>query len=230
MVVWVFAGGGESEVRGLIPFLENSYKDYTFKRKSPVRRKPGPRPSEESGYGRTGKSLAEQIDRLLLESLKGMENCDLILVIDDLDCHDPHDRRKMFGETIRNVEGAAGIPNYVGFASPEIEAWIIADWDNTIAKDDDFRGCHQGMRHWLSAEKSVPFDSPESFSHFDPEKGSCHDKLSDAIVASSKHCSARAPYSKATHTARFLRQISPEVVSGRCPHFRQLHSQLSQPQ
>ena len=236
MVIWVFAGGGESEVRGLIPFLENSFKDHTFQRKSPIRRKPGPHPPKEEpapkepGYGRTGKSLAEQLAKLLFESLKGKEGCDLILVVDDLDCHDPDERRELFGKAMTRVEGAAGIPNFVGFASPEIEAWIIADWDSTIAKNPDFRGCHQEMRHWLSAQRSVRFDSPETFSQFDPDKNSCRDKLSDAIVDSSKHCSARAPYSKATHTARFLRQISPEVVSGKCPHFRQLHIRLSQPQ
>ena len=230
VVVWVFAGGGESEVGGLLPFLENSYKDHKFQRKSPVRRKPGPRPSNEPGYGMTGKSLAKQLGKLLLESLKSSQICDLILVIDDLDCHDPEDRRKLFGETIESVEGALDIPNFVGFASPEIEAWIIADWDNTFARDVDFRGCHQEMRHWLSTQKSVPFDKPELFSQFDPDKGSCRDKLSDAIVESSKHCSARAPYSTATHTARFLRQISTELVSGKCPLFQELHIHLSQPQ
>ena len=197
VVVWVFSGGGESEVRGLIPFLENSYRDHRFQRKSPIRRKPGPRPSTEPGYGRTGKSLAEQIGRLLVESLRGRENCDLILVIDDLDCHDADNRRDLFGRAIARVAGGAYIPNFVGFASPEIEAWIIADWDSTIARDLDFRACHQQMRHWLSAQKSVPFDSPETFSHFDPDKDSCRYKLSDAIVESSRHCIARAEYSKA---------------------------------
>ena len=227
-------------MRGLIPFLARHYIDHRFIRKTPVKLKPGPRPPDRSeqnqrrrvrpGHGRTGKSLAEQIGKMLFESLKGKEGCDLILVIDDLDCHCPDERRNLFIETIERVEGAAGIPNFVGFASPEIEAWIIADWDSTIAKNPDFRGCNQKMRHWLSTHKSVRFDSPETFSHFDPHKKSCRDKVSDAIVDSSKQCSARAPYSKATHTARFLRQISPEVVSDKCPHFKELHIRLSQPQ
>ena len=211
-------------MRGLFPLLESKYKDHTFQRKSPIRRKPGPRPSNEPCYGRTGKGLAGQIGKLLFESLRVEESCNLILVIDDLDCHDPDERRKLFRETIASVAGGAYIPNFVGFASPEIEAWIIADWDSTIAKNPDFRGCNQKMRHWLSTHKSVRFDSPETFSHFDP------DKVSDAIVDSSKQCSARAPYSKATHTARFLRQISPEVVSDKCPHFKELHIRLSQSQ
>ena len=238
MVVWVFAGGGESEIRGLVPFLSDQYTIQRFIRKTPVRLKPGPRPPiilekdqsrrARTGHGRTGRSLARQIELSLSNSLRVEENCDLILVIDDLDCHDADEKRELFEKTIRNVEGAADIHSYIGFASPEVEAWIVADWGNTIATDPAFRACHLQMRHWLSTEKSVPFDSPEKFSHFDPTKNSCHEKLSDTIVESSIHCGAQARYSKGGHTARFLRRISPEVVSGKCPLFRALHHRLSQ--
>ena len=215
-------------MRGLIPLLENICIDHTFERKSPVRRKPGPRPSNVPGYGRTGRSLAEQIEKLLFESLKAKECCDLILVIDDLDCHDRDARRELFDKSIGKVDHAANIEHYIGFASPEVEAWIVADWDHSVAKDPDFRGCHNQMRHWLSTQKAVPFDRPETFSSYDREKDSCRDKLSDAIIESSICCGAQARYSKGGHTARFLRRISPEVVSGKCPLFRALHHRLSQ--
>ena len=215
-------------MRGLIPLLENICIDHTFERKSPVRRKPGPRPSNVPGYGRTGRSLAEQIEKLLFESLKAKECCDLILVIDDLDCHDRDARRELFDKSIGKVDHAANIEHYIGFASPEVEAWIVADWDHSVAKDPDFRGCHNQMRHWLSTQKAVPFDRPETFSSYDREKDSCRDKLSDAIIESSIYCGAQARYSKGGHTARFLRRISPEVVSGKCPLFRALHHRLSQ--
>ena len=215
-------------MRGLIPLLKNICKDHTFERKSPVRRKLGPRPSNVPGYGRTGKSLAEQIEKLLFESLKAKECCDLILVIDDLDCHDPDARRELFDKSIGNVDQAANRENYIGFASPEVEAWIVADWDHSVARDPDFRGCQDQMRHWLSTQKAVPFDRPETFSSYDRDKDSCRDKLSDAIIESSIYCGAQARYSKGGHTARFLRRISPEVVSGKCPLFRALHHRLSQ--
>lgn len=228
--MWVFAGGGESEVRGLIPFLERNYEEHRFERKSPVRRKPGPRPSAEPGYGMTGKSLADQTGKLLLESLKRQGECNLILVIDDLDCHDPNARQQLLTSAVRRVVEASEIPYFIGFASPEIEAWIVADWSNTLAKDSDFHGCHQRMQHWLSTQRSVPFDNPESFSCFDPDIGSCRDKLSEVIVEASIECCDRVRYSKATHTARFLKQLSPDVVGGKCLLFRQLHARLSQPQ
>ena len=157
-------------MRGLIPLLENICIDHTFERKSPVRRKPGPRPSNVPGYGRTGRSLAEQIEKLLFESLKAKECCDLVLVIDDLDCHDRDARRELFDKSIGKVDQAANIEHYIGFASPEVEAWIVADWDHSVAKDPDFRGCHNQMRHWLSTQKAVPFDRPETFSSYDREK------------------------------------------------------------
>ncbi len=41
MVVWVFAGGGESEVNGLIPhFLEKQFPDCQFDRKTPILNRP----------------------------------------------------------------------------------------------------------------------------------------------------------------------------------------------
>ena len=215
-------------MRGLVPLLENMCIDHTFERISPVRRKPGPRPSNVPGYGRTGRSLAEQIEKLLFESLKAKDCCDLILVVDDLDCRDRDVRRELFDKSIGKVDQAANIEQYIGFASPEVEAWIVADWDHSVAKNPDFRGCHAQMRHWLSTQKAVPFDRPETFSSYDREKDSCRDKLSDAMIESSIHCGAQARYSKGDHTARFLRRVSPEVVSGKCPLFRALHHRLSQ--
>jgi hypothetical protein len=221
-----------------MPFLSKQYAVHRFIRKTPVKLKPGPRPPDRleqdksqrarPGHGRTGRSLAKQIEVTLSNSLKVEESCDLILVIDDLDCQDSDVQRELFDKTIRNVEGAADIRSYVGFASPEIEAWIVADWENTIATDSAFRGCVPQMRHWLSTQRSVPFDSPETFSHFDPNRDSCHEKVSDTVVESSIQCCAQARYSKGIHTARFLRRISPEVVSGKCPFFRGLHHRLTQ--
>ena len=225
--MWVFSGGGESEVSGLVPLLKNICSDHTYERKSPIRRKPGPRPAAEPGYGRTGRSLARQLEKLLFESLRANATCDLILVIDDLDCHEPNTRRELFDSAIAKINRAATIERFVGFASPEIEAWIVADWNHSIASDPDFRGCHGQMRHWLSTQKGVRFDQPETFSRLDEEKDSCLDKLSDEIVDSSVQLGARSRYSKAIHTARFLRQISPEVVSAKYPHFRELFNRLT---
>ena len=89
MVVWVFSGGGESEVRGFLPFLEKTFPGCRFERKTPIRGKLGPKPNKASSYGKTGKSLIDQIKQELPLALKAEPNkCDLILVFDDLDCRD----------------------------------------------------------------------------------------------------------------------------------------------
>ena len=224
MVVWLFAGGGEAEVIGLVPFLSKHFAS-TFKRMTPVRRKPGPRPNKH-GYGKTGKSLAQQITRQLRNALKQDQHCHLILVIDDLDCRDVIQQTQRFFAAIDNVDGAEHLNRFIGFAAPELEAWLIADWDHTLAYDVDFRAQHEAMRWWLSHEKDVPFDAPETFSYYVPLRDACADKLSAilqnaAITYTDKH------YSKAIHTPRLLQQLDIEIVQRKCPLFRELYNFLT---
>ena len=221
MVVWLFAGGGEAEVRGLIPFFEKNFA-CTFKRMMPARKKPGARP----GHGLTGKGLARPVKRQLKAALKRGEKCDLILILDDLDCRDANDQEKHLLRAVDDVPGATDIKRLVGFAAPELEAWLIADWDGTFAQDVDFRKEHAGMRWWLSHEKKVPFDAPETFSSYDPDRDTCEEKLSDAIIESAREKGTQR-YSKATHTPRLLVKIDPKIVSDKCPLFKKLHVYLS---
>jgi hypothetical protein len=220
--VWLFAGGGEAEVRGLIPFLQKNFV-CAFERKMPARRKPGAKP----GHGLTGKGLTRPIKRQLRAALARGEACDLVLIIDDLDCRDADKQERRLLKAVEDVPAAAGVKKFVGFAAPELEAWLIADWDGTFAKDVDFRKNHAGIRWWLSREKGVPFDTPETFSVYDPARDTCEEKLSDAIIASVREKGTR-PYSKATHTPRLLQMVDPEIVAKKCPHFKKLHVYLSE--
>jgi len=226
VVVWVFAGGGESEVRGLIPFLQRNYSQHQFERKSPVRLKPGPKPTVQPGYGLTGKSLVTQLARILQAALSTGELCDLLLVIDDLDCHDPVERRAKLLDAIDGVTVARNIERVIGFAAPEVETWLIAGWEQTIAQDSDFKGCEQAMRHWMSAAKQVSFRTPESFSQYDPGKDACAEKLSALLIEATERYCTRTAYSKAIHTPRLLEKLSAQVVSGKCPLFRDIHHRL----
>jgi len=150
----------------------------------------------------------------------------MILVIDDLDCRDAGEQEQLFSQAIDNIPDVANIERCIGFAAPELEAWLIADWNNTIANDVDFRGAHEGMRWWLSHEKNVPFDAPETFSTYDPDRDTCQDKLSDAIIDSVRE-KGNHPYSKGTHTPRLLAKVNPETVSNKCPLFKKLHTGLA---
>jgi hypothetical protein len=230
MVVWLFAGGGESEVNGLIPhFLEKHFSDCQFERKTPIYKKPAGKrkPGVSYGYGKTGKSLAVQIKERLKTALDNEAACDLILVIDDLDCRDKDKQTQTFLEAIDTVAGAKAIKRLIGFAAPELEAWLIADWDNTVAKHVDFRGCHQAMRWWLSHEKSIPFDAPESFSKYDFNRDCCFDKLSEAVIASTEQNECKAIFSKGEHTPLLLGQINLDKIGKKCPIFNELYKGLS---
>lgn len=47
MVVWLFAGGGESEIDGLVPFLRKHFPHCHFERITPARIKRGPKPGKK---------------------------------------------------------------------------------------------------------------------------------------------------------------------------------------
>ncbi len=120
MVVWVYSGGGEAEVRGFFPFLAKTFPGCRFERKTPVRNKPGPRPNKASGQGRTGKSLIEQIKQELPLALKAEPNkCNLILVFDDLDCRDSQEEKKkiekIWSDISKKIPECADIEKFVGW-------------------------------------------------------------------------------------------------------------------
>ena len=227
MVAWVFAGGGESEIRGLVPFLSKQFKGCSFERKTPMVIKPGPKPTAKlkgTGLGKTGKDLSIQVTKQLTDALK-FGTCDLILVLDDLDCCCLEERRELFLKSIEKVAGAEKMPQVIAFAAPEVESWLIADWNNTIAKDVDLRRDEGSMKYFLSHVKKVPFNKPESFGDFDADKKSCKQKLSSLLIeASLKHENVR--YSKGIHTPRLLQKIEPGTVAKKCPIFRQFMDEI----
>lgn len=230
MVVWIIAGGGKSEFIGIQPFFKKNYSKlgYSFQRLSPTAIK-GPKPKPQ---GHTDNSLAKEIVRILKTKSRKNETCDLILVIDDLDCKDVATQRQVFQTAIDETPSFQTVSRYVGFAVPEIESWIIAEWNNTLAKDSDFRQHHSAMRHWLSTQKGVKFDDPESFSEYDSAKKSCKEKLSEALIESSmelwKQGIECVEYSKGHHTGEFLKTLSAQGISQKCKHFREMHNFLQE--
>ncbi|WP_199333969.1 MULTISPECIES: hypothetical protein [Nostocaceae] len=215
----------------MIPFLERTFPGCKFERKTPVSQKPGPKPNKVNSYGRTGKSLIEQIKRELPTALNYTPNeCDLILVFDDLDCRNPNQQKENILAAISTIPDCNSINQFVGFAAPELEAWIIADWNNSVAKHPDFKGRHERMRWWLSKERNIPFDNPESFSEYDPKRDCCQEKLSQALVDSSvldEFDSSSTRFSKGLHTPLLLSYINPDEVQRKCPLFRELYNYLN---
>lgn len=223
MVIWVFAGGGEAELRGLITFLRNNFPNHFFERKTPSKKKPGPRVGQYSALGFTGTSLRRQM-RYALEQALLDGRCDCILVLDDLDCHEYEAGRQAFETVIQEVAGTENTQRIIAFASPEIEAWLIADWSHTFAVHPDLRRYQVQIRRDLASEyqsKTMNGDihSPENFSQFNEANDVCECKLSEQIM-SIVYFHSGINYSKDDHSGTMLASARADVIQQSCPIFR----------
>lgn len=238
MVIWLFAGGGESElgeregeIRGIVHFFAKHFPDFDFQRITPVRNKRTPDRVKLNAaidaLGKTGEAFVKQIKAKLEEKIKYQSLPDAILILDDLDCSCHVEKKSLFDNTVNQAGNGEfkETRRIIGFAAPELEAWVIADWENTVAKHIDFRENDKAMQHWLS-NNGVSFDTLETFSFYDERKSSCHEKLSDLLIESSRQKN-QTVYSKAQHTPRLLyNSLKPDVVAKKCPLFRDFFIQL----
>ena len=210
----------------MIIFLKKNFIAHDFERKTPIRKKPGPKPGAFHALGYTGQSLRDQIDFALTQALQG-GRCDRILVLDDLDCLDMERKRKRqsFNETIEHIPGSAGIEWIVSFAAPEIEAWLVADWSQSFAADLDLRHFHVQIRRALAAAyqrstEAGDIGNPENFSELNVDRGACQQKLSEEI-AEVVYRIAGITYSKDEHSGSMLQRVRAETIQQNCPIFRQ---------
>ena len=239
MIAWVFAGGGESEISGLKPFLDKSFPKCEFKLCTPIRNKPAPKFRREApSQGYTGRSLLDQIKAQLYIKLDLKDPCDLIVIFDDLDyplteaqeLNFADQKRQTFEDFLKQIwkkyPERPPIDHIIGFAKPELESWVIADWEQTVAKSPEFRERSKSMQHWLATKRKVSFSSPEDFGLDSSFEKSYHKKLSDVIIeASEKQEGIR--YSKQIHTARFIRNLDSAIAKQKCPEFRKFFITLS---
>ncbi|MCX5934604.1 MAG: DUF4276 family protein [Pseudanabaena sp. LacPavin_0818_WC45_MAG_42_6] len=250
IIVWVFAGGGQSEIEGLLPFLRKEFPlpNYDFKRVTPVSNKDGRKPNkqndklkkERSPQGLTGKSLLKELQERLNHKFKLNDPmCDLILIFDDLDyppegINAPNEFCQLksqefvalLNQVWKNNPNITPVNHVIGFAKPELESWVIADWDQTLARDPKFRDKCKAMQHWLVTDRQLSFSNPEDFGLDPAFPQSYHQKLSNAIIQASEQKEGMR-YSKQLHTARFIRQLDSAIAQQKCPEFRKFFTNLS---
>ena len=249
MIVWVFAGGGQSEISGLLPYLRREFPNCDFQRVTPVSNKEGIKPNklgakpktDRASQGLTGKSLLKEIEERLNHKFRLNDPmCDLILIFDDLDyppqgTNDPNEfcqqKSQEFADLLNQVwKNNPNIPpvnHIIGFAKPELESWVIADWDQTLARDPEFRDKCKAMQHWLVTDRQLSFSNPENFGLDPTFPQSYHQKLSNAIIQASEQKEGMR-YSKQLHTARFIKQLDSAIAQQKCPEFRKFFSSLTQ--
>jgi len=181
---------------------------------------------KRSGVGSTGKSLVEQIQTRLTRSLTDDRPCDLILVFDDLDCRDADVQTEEFKAAIDTIKDAEKLDRVIGFAAPEIESWIVADWDHVMGQYTKFKSSSVEMKLWLRQNHTLSFDRPEEFSQYDSQKDCCQEKLSAAIQECTREV-AHEYYSKDTDTSELIKRLNPIAVKQKCPFFRKFYDKLS---
>lgn len=238
MVVWLFAGGGETELAGLVPFLERVVPGSVFQRKMPVEIKKSIKTRLEerrgrgengpSGQGLTGKGFAQYLEERLRRSFtrhdKDEAFPDIVLILDDLDCRPEETAFILVNDVVKRVSPPTSC--VIGFAKPEVEAWLIADWQNTFATHPDFKRHHEAMRYFL-VQEGVSFGAPEEFSRWDADKRSCEKKLSACIAQAFLDCpNSQGYFSKASDIPELLGLADPGVISDKCPQFKRFYREL----
>jgi hypothetical protein len=226
VVVWVYAGGGEAEVDGFFPFLQRHFINCSFARRTP-RRPPGPRKGSSLYSGLTGRSLLDEIRKDILDYWDGTPGA--ILLMDDTDQRVPNNHaallRAVATEALKEkaATGAAQ-PIIVALAVPELETWLLADWDNTFKKE--FSQCAAAVQHELATTHKVDFSKPESFATSDDQ--GVYRKMSEILMDTiNLKCTLRLNYSKATDTPRLLMRADPNVIKGKCPYFAEFWNALA---
>ncbi len=227
VVVWVYAGGGHSEL-GLIPWLQRHFRGVKFERRMPQKTKPGPRPgvSPHEVVGNSGKALDKLIKDNLAEYWQ-KNNADVLLLLDDTDCEAPAKRRESLQRAVKDAIAPDDLPCVaIALAVPELEVWLLADWQNAFAKN--YGGFQVKMRDKLKKE-GVDFTNLESFDcRCKKEEGEEYRKISETLKEAFDTCSGTSTrYSKGTDTSRLLMQVDPAVVAQNCPHFKTFWNKLN---
>jgi hypothetical protein len=196
--------------------------------------------------GLSGDALIEEVYRRVELYKNEYMDYSAIIIEDDLDCrfhNQSHNEIDAYKNKVRQtiwVKLGKEVPVIFLYASPEIEAWFICDWDNSFAqvyKDQFF--CHQ-LKKYLD-EKVINEYWQKGIENFGMIEGK-YTKLSDLIVNAvtigvrdeirTLHSNGKIPkdfksiiddrslfYSKKIQGDEMLRSIKPDNFVEQCSTF-----------
>ena len=229
MLVWIYAGGVPTEAV-LGDFLTRHFLETEFVLKTPYLKTERDRPPRPNSPPRTPKNpypqyaghSGDSFAKSLTEELRKWDgSADVMLIIDDLDCYDAEKRKELFASVAKKIPPQYTVPTVIiGLAAPEVEAWLIADWDNTIG--NRFSICGLEARRLLE-QRGVQVEQPEDFPCRDENGQSA--KIS-VLLQDSINTKCDIRYSKGKDTPDLLLQINPDNVAAKCPRFREFWQEL----
>lgn len=248
-----FCSAGYTETGGMDRFLRKLAPQVDWQRCFPAVSKPAPKlgrsmaqPAERHA-GRTGQALVEEMLKRLEQHFRGTAcSLDLVLLIDDADCRfadaaDPagaqHEWEARLSERVRIVTAKPDLGFHALLAWPEIEAWLITDWEHGFGAQ--YRGVAPPLRQHVASCILAPLSWAQVESYGGGLKdGSCQHKLSHhlqetfidagncrcrpAFIEHVKRNSPSMPlsYSKRLDGAAMLQRIEPARVAQECSGFR----------
>jgi hypothetical protein len=129
--------GGWTECGAMQSFLTKINSGFSYWQRCPNKPK-GKKGLSPVLSGLTGTNLLEYMYRDLEKYSGEIKQCYAILLEDDLDgnfhnysSEDIKEYYKRIQERVNKILGKE-IPIFILYASPEIEAWFISDWENTF--------------------------------------------------------------------------------------------------
>jgi Domain of unknown function (DUF4276) len=232
--VGFFCSGGDTELgaRGFEPaaidaFLRKIGADIAWVRAFPAFEKPGPKLGrartslkDSRDGGITGSGLIDKMRDRLEKHYRGPAcDFDVIVLVDDADCRflQEGSLEDWTEDVERKVRAWTEQPDlrFVALlASPEIEAWLLADWEEGFGRE--YRPIQVPLGRGLASDQRLgkrPWTSIESFGG-PYANGSCSRKLSDEVQDLVKENGGT--YSKRNNGPDMLRRIRPDDVAQVC--------------
>ena len=248
---------GYTEAGAMQFFLRKINDKFEYKQYLPnktIKKKGDPKNINDQISGLTGEALLEKVYNILDKHKEEVNTCKAVLIEDDLDgrFHGQSEEairlyKKAIVNRVREILGNKDMKVFLLFASPEAEAWFVADWENGFKllyesnsiNDLEYSErqffVHQ-LKWYLDREVLKEYaDDIELYVYF----GNDYLKLSDQIIQTILHDvkdyllknsdnqayakkiadSRNLYYSKKLHGDRMLRTIMPCVLAERCRHF-----------
>lgn len=246
---------GYTEAGAMQAFLRKINDNYDYKQYLPnktIKKKGMPRTISDKVSGLTGEALLRKVYEIIEKHPKEICQCSAIIIEDDLDgnFNDIDERNSSIREKICSII-KQDIPVFILYASPEIEGWFIADWDNGFGYIYDASECVKDiesnaktffthhLRQYINEYILKEYkDDIEHYGYFDSQYYKLSDELIKAIQNDVKGYILALPntnqdfakqiessrdlyYSKKIHGDRMLRKLDPAGVANKCRYFFQ---------
>ena len=219
-----FCSDGYTELGAIQEFLEKIAPSacVNWTRAFPAKLKPGPKLRKVSGL--SGDDLTGEMIKRLGIYRETYNAVSAIVFVDDADCRFRDEKDEVYNRAQWRYERQkeisrildAEIPFFPIFASPEIEAWLVSDWEKGFGKQ------YPKLENQLRREVIALITSVDGIEKFgirkeDSGKTFCDPKLSDKIAEIIKILGGS--FSKKHDGPDMLRRVEPENIARHCTFY-----------